>query len=76
MAERTAQGQQGGEQQGEGQQGGGQGGEELWILKTAQHLGKGLQLLTAAQLAQEAPTRWGRGRGQGGTGRGARLRQA
>jgi hypothetical protein len=30
---------------------------ELWILKTAQHLGKGLKLVTAEQLVQEAGAR-------------------
>jgi hypothetical protein len=30
---------------------------ELWILKTAQHLGQGLKLVTAEQLVQEAASR-------------------
>ena len=34
-----------------------QQGDGLWILKTAQHLGKGLKLVTADQLVQEASSR-------------------
>ena len=32
-------------------------GEELWILKTAQHLGKGLKLVTADEAVKEAGRR-------------------
>eukprot|EP00983_Pelagomonas_calceolata_P069620 1150440-Pelagomonas_calceolata.AAC.3 len=37
----------------------GEGGksEDLWILKTAQHLGKGLKVVTASQLVEEATSR-------------------
>ncbi|KAF5837382.1 tubulin-tyrosine ligase/Tubulin polyglutamylase [Dunaliella salina] len=37
--------------------GGGGRSEDLWILKTAQHLGRGLKVVTASQLVEEATSR-------------------
>ena len=39
---------------------GAEAGQQLWMLKTAQHLGKGLRLLPATQALEEAAkARWG-----------------